>query len=190
MVGMYKQHGFTLLELLTSLTILMVLITIVIPSMANFTVKLRVDREISSLHKLLVFTKNTAVNSNTFMTICPLDDSNVCSTNWHLPLTIFSDHNKNKKFEPLNNEEITRYKSAINIDDKLEYGKNRTALVFGPDGHLAIWGGNATFKYCPKGHEDKNRGIVVSRAGRLYETQNYKNDGLNRNRSGKLIICK
>jgi Tfp pilus assembly protein FimT len=186
---MNKLKGFTLLELLTSLTILMVLITIGMPALANFTVKLRVDREISILHRMLVFTKNTAINSNTFITICPLNDSNACTTDWHLTLTVFSDHNKNKQFEPLKQEAILQIKGPIEVTDKLQYGKGRTALVFGPTGHLAIWGGNATFKYCPLDSEDKNRGIVVSRAGRAYETTNLKNDGLDRNRSGKLITC-
>lgn len=186
---MNKTKGFTLLELLTSLTILMILITIGMPALANFTIKLRVDREISTLHKMLAFTKNTAINSNTFITICPLNNANVCTTDWHLTLTVFSDHNKNKEFEPLKQEAILLVKQPIEVNDKLQYGKNRTALVFGPTGHLAIWGGNATFKYCPLGNEDKNRGIIVSRAGRAYKTTVLKDDGLDRNRSGKLITC-
>lgn len=187
---MNKQYGFTLLELLTSITILMLLVTIGIPSMANFTVKMRVDREISTLHKMLVFTKNTAVNSNTFIAICPLNNSNICTTNWHLTISVFSDNNRNKKFEPLEGELILQVKEPININDKLQYGKNRRALIYGPTGHLVIWGGNATFKYCPKDDKDKNRGLIVSRAGRVYKTSNYKKDNLDRNRSGKLIVCK
>lgn len=186
---MNKTNGFTLLELLTTLTILMLLITIGVPSMANFTVKMRVDNEISTIKRMLAFTKNTAINSNTNITICPLNEANICTTNWHLTLTVFSDHNKNKIYEPANKEVILQVKKPIHKEDKLQYGKDRTALVYGPTGHLVIWGGNATFKYCPKDHEDKNRGLVISRAGRVYETTNLKKDGLDRNRSGKLIIC-
>jgi len=186
---MNKHNGFTLIELLTSVSILMLLISIGTPALADFTVKLRVDREISALHKMIVFTKNAAVNSNTNITICPLNSANVCTTDWHLTISVFSDHNKNKQFEPLQDETILRIKKAISVTDKLQYGTNRTALVFGPTGHLVIWGGNATFKYCPKDHEDKNRGIIVSRAGRAYQTTDLRNDGLDRNRSGSLIIC-
>ena len=186
---MYKQNGFTLIELLTSVSILMLLVTIGMPALADFTVKLRVDREISELHKMIAFTKNTAINSNTNITICPLNNANICTTDWHLTISIFTDHNKNKEFEPSLDEAILRVKAPINEGDKLQYGSNRTALVFGPTGHLVIWGGNATFKYCPKDHEDKNRGIIVSRAGRAYQTTDLRNDGLDRNRSGTLIIC-
>lgn len=186
---MNKYKGFTLLELITSLTILSLLITIGMPTLADFTVKLKVDREISTLQRLIIFSKNSAINSNTFVTICPLNKVNECTTDWHLELSVFSDHNKNKKLEPLNQEVVLRIKEPIDSDDKLQYGKNRNALVYGPNGHLAIWGGNATFKYCPLNHEDKNRGIVVSRAGRAYTTSATKNDGLDRNRSGTLITC-
>ncbi len=186
---MLKSKGFTLLELMVSVSILLALITVGIPSMVNFTVEMKVDREISTLHRLVAQTKNLAVNSNTYITICPLNETNSCTTDWHLTLSIFSDHNKNKKYEPNNNEVIIQVKDPINSNDKLEYGKNRTALIFGPSGHLAIWGGNATFKYCPLGHEDKNKGIVISTAGRVYQTTRYKDDNLHRNRSGKIIIC-
>jgi len=187
---MNRHIGFTLLELLTSMTILMLLITIGMPSLANFTVKMRVDREISTLHKMLVFTKNTAVNSNTYVAICPLNKNNICTTNWHLTVSVFSDHNKNKIFEPNAGELLLKIKDPIKPDDKLQYGKKRTALIYGPTGHLAIWGGNATFKYCPEDDQEKNRGLVVSRAGRVYETSNTKDDGLDRNRNNKLIVCK
>ena len=187
---MFKSKGFTLLELMVSVSILMILLTIGIPSMVNFTVNMRVDREISTLHRMIAQTKNMAVNANTYIAICPLNNSNVCTTNWHSTITIFSDLNKNKKYEPSEGEAIIQVKDSINKNDKLQYGKNRTALIFGPTGHLAIWGGNATFKYCPKNHEDKNKGLIISRAGRAYKTTIYKDDGLHRNRSGKTVICK
>lgn len=190
MVDMNNNNGFTLLELMVSISILMILFTFGIPSMVNFTLEMKVERELSILHRMITQTKNAAINSNTYIAICPLNKSNVCSTDWHLSLTIFSDHNKNKKYEPNLDETIIQVKEPIDPNDKLEYGKNRTALVFGPTGHLAIWGGNATFKYCPKDHKDKNRGLVVSRAGRVYQSTSYKSDGLDRNRSGKVIECK
>jgi len=186
---MNKSNGFTLLELMVSVSILMVLITLGLPSFKSFTIEMKVDREITTLHRMVMQTKNIAVNSNTNITLCPLNSSNTCTSDWHKVLSVFSDHNKNKKFEPTKGEVIIQVKEAIDPNDKLQYGKSRTALVFGPTGHLVIWGGNATFKYCPKGHEDMNRGLIISRAGRAYQTVAHKDDGLDRNRSGKLITC-
>ncbi len=187
---MNNSKGFTLLELMVSVSILMVLFFIGIPSMKNFITSMKVDREITTLHRMLLQTKNAAINSNTYIAICPLNQSNKCTTDWHLTITIFSDHNKNKKYEPLLDEVILQEKPPIDPNDKLQYGKNRTALIYGPTGHLAIWGGNATFKYCPKNQKEKNRGLVVSRAGRVYQTYQNKKDGLDRNRSNKLVECK
>jgi len=187
---MNKYYGFTLLETLFSLTVVMLLATIGMPSIIDFTVKMRVDREISTLHKILIFTKNTAVNSNTFISICPLDESNICSTDWHSTLSVFSDHNKNQIFEPSQNERILRIKEPISPHDKLQYGKNRKALIYGPSGHLAIWGGNATFKYCPENNSNKNRGLIVSRAGRVYATYQDNTDNIDKSRSDKIILCK
>lgn len=183
------QKGFTLIETLISIAILTFLTTISIPSFLDFSVRVRVNNEVSALHRLLLITRNHAVNQERFVTLCPLSPSGQCSSDWHETLSVFYDDNKNKKLDNLSEESLIKTKLSIKLGDKLQYAQGRTALIYAPSGRLAAWGGNGTFRYCPKDHSDKSRGIVISGAGRFYLTTDQNVDGLDENRSGRHIIC-
>jgi prepilin-type N-terminal cleavage/methylation domain-containing protein len=184
-----KLNGFTLIETLITLAILISLTAIAIPSFANFTVRIRVDNEISSLHRLLLLARSHAVNQERFVTLCPLNLSGQCTSNWHEQLSVFYDDDKNKIFDNASEEKLIQIKLAIKRGDKLQYAQGRTALIYAPSGRLAVWGGNGTFRYCPKGHPNKSRGIVISGAGRFYLTTDQNFNGIDENRSGREISC-
>lgn len=183
-----NSKGFTLIETLVSLAVLVTLTAIGVPSFAEFTVKLRVDNEISTLSRLLLLARNTAINSELSTTICPLKN-NICVDDWSLPITVFIDPNENQHYEPTLNENRLDTKLAIQANDKLQYGKYRTAITYTASGHLSGWGQNGTFKYCPYQHADKSRGIIVATSGRIYKSFQRKS-GKETNRSGRLIKCK
>ena len=186
---MNKIYAFTLIEVIVVLAILLSLTTIAVPSLTEFTVKLKVDNEIRQLQRLLLLARNNAINLEQNVTLCPLSTLNTCTTNWHLLLSVFTDNNKNKVFEPMLNERIIQVKSAIEAEDKLQYAKYRNALIYNPLGSLAIWGGNGTFKYCPKDHGTFSRGIIISVTGKAYVTSDMNHDGQDENRRKKIIIC-
>ena len=177
-------RGFTLLELMASVSITSVLIAIVAPNLNNFIVQLRVDNEISSLHRMLLITKNSAINSGQKTIICPLNNQSQCTGQWHKALSVFVDVNNNKKFDI--NEKIIYIKAEIAPDDKLIYGKGRNKIAYAPTGQLSGLD-NGTFRYCPKDHDSMSRAIIVARSGRLYQSSDIDNDGVDENRTGKEI---
>lgn len=186
---MPKCKGFTFVELLVSVTLIVILSALAIPSFIDFIVRMRVDNEISTLYRLLSIARNTAINSGQRVTVCPLNLSNNCSTKWHEELTVFIDLNANNRFDASNNETILKVKSATKVGDKLEYGLNRNRVVYAPTGRTTGWGSNGTFKYCPKDHENKSRGIIVATSGRVYASADNDNDGKDENRNNKEIAC-
>lgn len=190
---MNRYNGFTLIEVLVALGILVSLTAIGVPSLLDFTVKLKVDSEISHLYRLLLSARNSAINSGQPTTVCPLDEQNHCSDDWAQSIYVFNDNNDNKRFEPNGGEQIIVMKSAISAQDKLQYGKNRTGVTYSSTGHLSGWGQNGTFKYCPKNHANQSRGIIVATSGRLYksyQSMTGKHKGKDKNRSGTVILCK
>jgi prepilin-type N-terminal cleavage/methylation domain-containing protein len=185
----YKADGFTLIETLVTISILIVLMSIAIPSFADFTIRIRVDNELSILQRQLFIARNTAINDNSFVTLCPLNNKNECHTEWKGKLSVFTDLNNNKIYEHDLGERIISEKSSVKNGDELQYGKTRTGLTYAPTGHLSGWGQNATFKYCPNNHMDKSRGIVIAVSGRIYLTSSNNKSYEDRNRSGRRIIC-
>jgi type IV fimbrial biogenesis protein FimT len=181
-------RGVTLIELMLSVGITSILTTIALPNFSDFIVRLRVDNEISRLSRLLLTARNHAINSQDNVIICPLDDDSNCTSNWHQELSVFIDSNENKVFDSTDNELMIAKKSSINAGDILIYAKNRTAITYQATGHL-FGLSNGTLRYCPKGHEDKSRGIVVARSGRFYATSDINGDGKDETRSKKVITC-
>jgi len=178
--------GFTLIELMVSVSVTSILATIALPNFSEFIIKMRVDNEISHLHRMLLITRNAAINSGQKAIICPLDNNSQCSTQWQNELSVFIDVNNNKMLDA--NENVIKIRAAITIEDKLVYGKGRTKITFKPTGQLSGLA-NGTFRYCPQNYKNHSRGIVIARSGRVYQSSDVDNDGIDENRGNKEINC-
>lgn len=181
-----KIQAFTLVELMVSVSVTSILAAIAAPNFSDFIVKLRVDNEIFQLHRMLLITRNSAINSGQKAMLCPLDSTQKCTDQWQKKLSVFVDVNNNKIFDA--NEKLIKIKAAITTEDKLVYGKGRNKIIFKPTGQLSGLA-NGTFRYCPKNHKNHSRGIVVARSGRVYQSSDIDHDGIDENRGGKEINC-
>jgi len=186
----YFYSGFTLIELMISISILSILTAIAYPNLNAFLSQMRVDNEISVLHRLLFSARNAAINNALPVTVCPLNDLNQCTTQWQNEISVFIDLNKNNTYDPTNNEILLRTKPAIRKDDKLQYGLWRSRIIYAPTGRTSGWGSNGTFKYCPKGYPEKSRAIRIATSGRLYTSSDIDQDGKDEVRNGSEINCR
>lgn len=186
---MSKYIGFTIIETMVALAVLMSLISIGVPSLNDFIINTRVNNEITSLHRMILVARNGALTNNTSVTLCPLNEQGKCKNLWHQPLSVFTDNNNNKIYEPNLNEQLIAYKDAIKSGDKLQYGTTRIGLTYAATGRLLGWGQNATFSYCPENHSDKTKGIVVAPGGRAYVSAAHKSTGKSIKRTGAKIKC-
>jgi len=178
--------GFTLIELVVTVSILSILATIAVPNFNEFIIKMRVDNEISQLYRMLLITRNTAINSGHKTILCPLNNNFECTTQWQNELSVFIDVNNNKMLDV--DEKVSRVREAITTGDKLVYGKYRNKITFKPTGQLSGLA-NGTFRYCPQRYKNNARGIVVARSGRVYQSSDVNNDGIDENRGNKKIEC-
>jgi len=186
----HKTIGFTLIELMASISILGILTGIAIPNFSTFIIKMRVDNEISQLYRLLFISRNLAINSRQTVTLCHLDNALKCDSNWDKELSVFIDTNANKKLDTALNEKVIQIKAPIKLSDKLHYGIGRNGVIYAPTGRLAGWGSNGTFRYCPNHHPENNRGIRVATSGRLYVSSDIDNDDKDEDRNGKELKCR
>ncbi len=185
-----RLKGFTLIELMVSVSVTSILAAIAIPNYSDFIVKMRVDNEISQLQHLLLTARNQAINTQFPVTLCPLDAENKCNTQWEKEISVFIDLNSNNIYEPSNNEILVRTKSIVFNGDKLQYGLRRNRVKYAPTGRTIGWGSNGTFKYCPKNSNEHSRAIIISTSGRLYVSNDIDNDGKDETRNGAEIVCR
>lgn len=181
-----RNKGFTLVELMVSVSVTSILAAIAAPNLSDFIIKMRVDNEVSQLHRMLLLTRNAAINSGQKAIICPLDSSYQCTEQWQNELSVFIDVNGNKTFDA--NEKVISMRAAIKSGDELVYGKGRNNITFKPTGQLSGLA-NGTFRYCPQSNKNHSRGIIVARSGRVYQSSDIDNDGIDENRGNKEINC-
>ncbi|QYJ70477.1 GspH/FimT family pseudopilin [Shewanella sp. FJAT-51649] len=154
------SHGFSLIELITTVSISTILLSIGAPSLSDFNTRFRADSNIKVIQQTLMLARNHAISFNRKVTVCALSN-NQCISNWQLGLTVFIDVNSNSQLD--SNETTIFTTNAFNTRDTVIY--NRTLIRFQPDGLAS--GTNGTLKYCPSSPTSPySRGIVVNQAGR------------------------
>jgi len=181
-----NNNGFTIVELMVSIAIVAILTAVALPSLNSFTIRMKVDNEISELHRLLLTARNAAINSEQNVTICPLGVGNVCTggNNWGDEISVFIDTNSNAIYEA--GEELLKVKEAIDTSDDLEMPL--ASLTYTPSGQITINNSNL-FIYCPSGYANYSRGIQITALGRVYTTSDTDNDDVDETRDGAEFVC-
>ena len=164
-------RGFTLMELLITLSIAVLLMTIAIPSMQGFIAGARLDAGVTALTSLLQFARARAVELNHSITICPTTGKQQCgeANSWNRGIMVFVDRNSNRRrdidetllrYHPMN-EQLLVYSGTT--PDKT--GRSRKRVVFTPSGSAA--GHTISIRLCPRNSDIEPRVVIVQNSGRI-----------------------
>ena len=181
-----KGNGFTLIELMIGIAVVAILSAVALPSLNSFTVGMRVDNEISQLHRLVLTARNSAINMQQNVILCPLVGTTCTAGEWDKPLSVFIDINNNGTYQS-DTDSLLKVKGEISTGDQLIYAGNSN-LTFNPTGRITAIAAT-TFNYCPKNNDDMSRSITISRSGRPYQSSDTDNDGKDEDRNGNEISC-
>ena len=181
-----NKLGFSLIELMVTISIAGVALSIALPSLSGFLAQMRVDNEVTELQRLLIVTRNVAINSGANAILCPLQADNTCrgDTNWTGRVGVIS------TIDVVNgNDGLIQQKEEIKNGDKLQYTTD-TSITYSPSGQLVNTNiGN--FNYCPKDYSDHSRGISLSLSGRTYLSSEKNHNGKDQYREGTASVkCK
>ena len=93
---MHLQRGVTLIELLVTISIGMVLLSIAAPSFQSFIAQNRVETASGQLMASLAFARSEAIKRGARVTLCKSDNASTCGgTGWEDGWIIFMDSNRN-----------------------------------------------------------------------------------------------
>lgn len=154
-----QQAGFTLLELLVTLALLLTLLLMAVPSMRHLLAENRSIAQVNLLSSGLNFARSEAVSQNEVVTFCKSADGSKCGGRWRDGQIILGSKGQ-----------VLRVFSAIPAGDDLNWngsGGKDDAILWTPSGYTK--GQRGTFYYCAANQDvEHSRTIVLWDTGRLY----------------------
>lgn len=172
-----NSQGFSLIEVMISITVLAVVTAIALPSLGEFIVKLKVDNKVSELQRMLLTARNTAINTGLNVSVCPVNANRTDCTgaaDWSGAIGIISQNQVIKEVSP------------IRVNDKLQFAFDR--ITYNASGQLTA--NNAgTFSFCPHANEKYSRAVIISLSGRTFLSSDNNGDGKDQDRQGANIVC-
>ncbi|WP_051484494.1 GspH/FimT family pseudopilin [Shewanella waksmanii] len=161
------SQGFTLVELMVTMVIAIILITVGVPSMKSMYEAYRSEGEVRRIQQSLLLTRNYAVSYGSRVTMCPTANAG-CGTDWSAGYHIFIDGGTDNSID--GTDEVLQQFDAFNTSDFVTFDGN--AISFTPDGLVAANSTSGTFVYCPGSKtSEESRGITISASGRIqFET--------------------
>ncbi len=155
-----RQHGFTLIELMITIAIAVILMTVGIPSFSETIKNNRLTTEINELLTALNVGRSEAIKRGVSTTVCTGSVGASCGGNWEDGWVVFVDSNGDGTIDA--GEEIR-------VHDSLTPGTTiafpRTSIVYSGQGFAV--GFTGTFVLCDSRGVSKAKGLVVSNTGRV-----------------------
>lgn len=152
-----QQTGFTLIEFLVALSILVILSTIAVPRFDEMLHQQRASSYLQQLSRHLHYARVKASSTQQPVLLCPVQQGH-CQGNWQQdPLQL-------KLLEPFSQQTtVLRQLPALPKQHQLHY--NRAQLQFRRDGSLDALQ-NGTFVYCPPSRFNWHYRLTINQAGR------------------------
>jgi type IV fimbrial biogenesis protein FimT len=175
--------GFTLLEVLISITVLYVVLGIAAPSAKRILDVHRIAADINHTSAIIRFARTFAISQYQTTKICPAPDHTTCTRNWNKSLIVFVDTNNNNLRDI--DEPLLAASSGLNKQHKMK-GPN-TSIRFYENGENAS---PASLTVCPKSNDSTlARAIYVSLQGRIRLIIDHNNDGVHERIKNVNLVC-
>lgn len=158
-------RGLTLVELLATLAVLVISLTLIVPGWAMLSERSQLTAAANRLLGNLAFARSAAVTRSQAVSLCPSVDGSACSGDpfgWHHGYIVFEDRDADRSRS--DDEPLLQVVAAERPPLRLHTSKGRPAIRFQPDG--AAWGTNATFRVCVGESSAGNRAVVLLGTGR------------------------
>lgn len=164
--GTRNQHGFTLVELIFTLAILGVLMSISAPALGRLIHDAHSRATRSALIASLSLARMTAVAAQRAVVVCPSGDHAVCDDSlwWQSGWIVFEDANRNNRRDADERLlEVVGAQSGVAVDTSA----GRKYVRYRPDGSAS--GTDLTYTICDRRGAEAAAAIVVNNPGRVRE---------------------
>lgn len=181
-----QKRGFTLIELMVTISVLIILVTLGVPSFVQFVQEYSAKSAIGMFHKDLQLARAEAVSLGKRITVCHLGSNGECDGNWLEGVSVFVDDEE--PIGTLNSDELVLAQSNPMGSENTFLDGTRDRVTFNSEGQSP--GFNTTFVFCPSSGEAKYaKGVILSGTGRARATRDDDNDGIHEKSDGTPLSC-
>jgi prepilin-type N-terminal cleavage/methylation domain-containing protein len=160
------HKGFTLVELMVTLAVAMILITVGIPSMTSMYENSRAQGALENIESAFLLARSQAVSYGSRVTVCPMRGTK-CDGNWTDGFSVFLDNGLLGTIDATAGIQDTVILVVDKFHAKDFIKSDFNSLSFTPDG-LAQRADNGRFIYCPGSKtNDAARAVDVGLSGRM-----------------------
>jgi type IV fimbrial biogenesis protein FimT len=135
-VGMKRQTGFNLTELMIVVAIVAVLLSIGVPSYRYITNSYRMSSEVNGLMGDLMFARAEAIKEGSTITACTSKDGATCdagNTKWQEGWIVFQDVNQSQAVDNVN-DHVLHVQQQFNGTDTFTTDNGISAVTFNREG--------------------------------------------------------
>jgi type IV fimbrial biogenesis protein FimT len=159
------SHGFTLLEAIVALVVVVILATVTVPMVGNARAAVQAGNARAAMTTTLIASMRQATVGGIEVVICPTADAGLCrnSTDWSMGWTAFVDRDGDRLRGP--DEAVVHQEASLDDVIRLQSTPGRTRLVFQPGGSNA--GSNVTFTLCDRRGPGKAIALILANGGRV-----------------------
>lgn len=136
-----KSQGFSLIELMVTVSVLLILSTVAAPSFSHIYNQSKLDKSFDTLYHAAFLARESAASYGVDTTLCPTNDGVTCSTTWAERYMVFIDTNNNAVQD--NNEQLLRefYMQLPEGEFSVHLSANAKRIRFKPLGLTnGVWG--------------------------------------------------
>lgn len=158
------KNGFTLVELLVTLSVAAILLAVAVPNFITFVQNNRLVGQANDLVTMLNYARSESIKRGLSVTVCSSADGATCagSTTWDTGFIVFADTNGDGVVD--GGEDVLQVRQAMEGGNTLRSG-TRTRVTYQSNGFSS--GFNDTFRLCDSRGTTSARAIVVSNQGRV-----------------------
>lgn len=158
------SKGFTLVELMVTVVVAGILLTVAVPSLVSLYEGQRARSTAATIESTFAFARNQAVAYGSRVSVCPLSGT-TCGTDWTAGFSVFIDNGTLGSMDTTNGiaDTVLRVIDPVDSQDFIKASTNR--FTYNADG---LMNGNVggTIAYCPGSKTSSDsKGYTIGAAG-------------------------